>query len=277
MARLTHRNLQKLQHCIREIYSDLNEETLHANLLAAIARVIPASSIGYAEVNVSKIELSKNVIEPFVALSSEEAAAFERHLPEHPLMPLIYPNNAQPHTGKLSGDASAYTGKALRIHDLLTKTQFRRLGLYNEFYRKLNIEYQMIVLLYCGRFLNKNLAVNRDRRDFTEEERLTLNLLVPHILQAFKNAEAYKKARQTFAALESTKLSLKAQGLTGREEDVLFWVAQGKTNVETARILKMAPGTVKVHLERIYQKLGVENRTSAAMLAHGLARKNRRM
>ncbi len=105
--------------------------------------------------------------------------------------------------------------------------------------------------------------------DFSEKDRLTLSFIGPHITQASKNVEAYEKARRTFADLDNAKLSLKDYGLTYREEDVLFWIAQGKTNAETGRILKIAPGTVKIHLEKIYQKLGVENRTAASMLVRG--------
>jgi DNA-binding CsgD family transcriptional regulator len=52
--------------------------------------------------------------------------------------------------------------------------------------------------------------------------------------------------------------------LTAREREVLFWVARGKSNPETGTILGISPSTVGKHLERIYQKLGVENRTAAS-------------
>lgn len=55
--------------------------------------------------------------------------------------------------------------------------------------------------------------------------------------------------------------------LTGRESDVLFWIANGKTNREIGQILDMSPRTVNKHLEQIYRKLGVENRTAAAVCA----------
>ncbi|MDG2278847.1 MAG: response regulator [Pseudomonadales bacterium] len=55
--------------------------------------------------------------------------------------------------------------------------------------------------------------------------------------------------------------------VTGRESEVLFWVANGKTNREIAEILSMSPRTVNKHLETIFPKLGVENRTSAAAIA----------
>jgi DNA-binding CsgD family transcriptional regulator len=45
---------------------------------------------------------------------------------------------------------------------------------------------------------------------------------------------------------------------------MLFWLARWKSNAETGVILEIRPATVRKHLERIYQKLGVENRTAAA-------------
>lgn len=63
-------------------------------------------------------------------------------------------------------------------------------------------------------------------------------------------------------------LALKQQfAVTGREADVLLWIANGKTNREIGQILEMSPRTVNKHLEQIFKKLGVENRTSAAAIA----------
>lgn len=58
-----------------------------------------------------------------------------------------------------------------------------------------------------------------------------------------------------------------AFGLTEREAEVLLWVSNGKANQEVALILSISPRTVNKHLEQIFRKLGVENRTSAAALA----------
>lgn len=54
------------------------------------------------------------------------------------------------------------------------------------------------------------------------------------------------------------------RGLTRREGEVLGWIAAGKSNREIAEILELSPATVSKHLERVFVKLGVENRTSAA-------------
>lgn len=60
---------------------------------------------------------------------------------------------------------------------------------------------------------------------------------------------------------------LQQLGLTPREAEVLFWMTQGKSSPEIAVILEAANNTVKKHVQNIFQKLGVENRTAAALLA----------
>ena len=56
-------------------------------------------------------------------------------------------------------------------------------------------------------------------------------------------------------------------GLTTREGEVLSWLSKGKTNRDIAQILGLSPRTVDKHLEQIYAKLGVDNRTAAATIA----------
>ncbi|MGC2775799.1 MAG: response regulator transcription factor [Bradyrhizobium sp.] len=62
-------------------------------------------------------------------------------------------------------------------------------------------------------------------------------------------------------------------GLTVREGEVLSWLSKGKTNRDIAQILGLSPRTVDKHLEQIYAKLGVENRTAAAAVATGVTRR----
>jgi DNA-binding CsgD family transcriptional regulator len=49
----------------------------------------------------------------------------------------------------------------------------------------------------------------------------------------------------------------------------MHWVANGKSNWETARILGCSEQTVKKHLQHIFRKLGVENPTAAANCLRG--------
>ncbi len=64
-------------------------------------------------------------------------------------------------------------------------------------------------------------------------------------------------------------------GLTSRETEVLSWLSKGKTNRDIAQILGLSPRTIDKHLEQIYAKLGVENRTAAAAIAVNAMTKDR--
>jgi DNA-binding CsgD family transcriptional regulator len=55
--------------------------------------------------------------------------------------------------------------------------------------------------------------------------------------------------------------------LTPREAEVLFWISQGKSNHDIGVILGAKTGTICKHVEHIFGKLNVENRTAAAVLA----------
>jgi DNA-binding CsgD family transcriptional regulator len=61
--------------------------------------------------------------------------------------------------------------------------------------------------------------------------------------------------------------TIETLGLTARETEVLNWIASGKTNHEIGMILEMQTSTVKKHIEHIFTKLGVDNRTAAASIA----------
>lgn len=81
---------------------------------------------------------------------------------------------------------------------------------------------------------------------------------------------------------DSTQSIIKSHlDLTEREADVLSWLVNGKTNKEIAQILEISSRTVNKHLDNVYIKLGVENRTAAAMatmrrIAEHLPRSNSR-
>lgn len=212
------------------------------------------------------------------------------------------------------------------------------------------------------------LAFNRGGKDFDERDRLLLDLLHPHLTQAFRNAEAFTRLHGQLAALqqlvdgqhqaalevdqkgkilwatpaawrllqsycsrtalidvlpatlrqwieqqkawlhdathvppaiapyviekdggrlvvrlipcadrsllvveeqsEQAAIQILEQlGLHRREAQVLFWVTEGKSNPEIGMILSISPRTVQKHLERIFEKLGVENRTAATARA----------
>jgi DNA-binding NarL/FixJ family response regulator len=102
---------------------------------------------------------------------------------------------------------------------------------------------------------------------FPDNPRIKLHYLG----NAGPNEFLLRLARETGTDL-SAELS-SAFGLTMREGEVLSWLAKGKTNRDIAQILGLSPRTVDKHLEQIYAKLGVENRTAAAAIAANASRK----
>ena len=68
---------------------------------------------------------------------------------------------------------------------------------------------------------------------------------------------------------------LEKLGISPREAEVLLWMAQGKSNADIATICGISLGTVKKHTNHIFEKIGVEGRTSATLIAlEELAREN---
>lgn len=86
-------------------------------------------------------------------------------------------------------------------------------------------------------------------------------------------AEALRRAGQRRGAGAPERLSiphpaaLQSLGLTAREAEVLFWIAHGKSNPEIAGILANSPGTVKKQVQSIFERLGVESRVNAVLIA----------
>lgn len=85
--------------------------------------------------------------------------------------------------------------------------------------------------------------------------RTMMQILAPHFHLAYLRATAGQNEEQA---------SANSPTLTAREEEIMRWVAEGKTNWEISIILHVSLNTIKFHLKNVYQKLGgVENRWAA--------------
>lgn len=91
------------------------------------------------------------------------------------------------------------------------------------------------------------------------ENQLTLEYLAP-----LDRRQVLLRLTEAPAAGSETEQLRQSYPVTGREAEVLLWIAHGKTNREIGQILEMSPRTVNKHLEQVFRKLGVDNRTSAA-------------
>ncbi|MGA8005638.1 MAG: XrtB/PEP-CTERM-associated transcriptional regulator EpsA [Burkholderiales bacterium] len=89
--------------------------------------------------------------------------------------------------------------------------------------------------------------------------------LMPQIDIAFRRIAAFPLG----GAVSQPNKAPRARGIAGhelssREQEILGWICQGKTNVEIADTLKISPFTVKNHVQRIFKKIGVSSRMQAA-------------
>jgi DNA-binding NarL/FixJ family response regulator len=131
--------------------------------------------------------------------------------------------------------------------------------------KPLDVNYHLCVSTTMAPYTSSAISLSRKFKDFGERDRLILNLLRPHILQANRLHELV--ARHSNGNWLNSPADLREQfNLSPRECEVAHWLANGKTNPEIALILGTKPRTIEKHMERILEKLGVENRTAAATL-----------
>ena len=88
---------------------------------------------------------------------------------------------------------------------------------------------------------------------------------MPHIDTALRQVthlpQQHQQLRQSSPPARSAPED--SCGLSERETQIMAWVAMGKTNSEIGTILHISGFTVKNHMQRIFQKLNVFNRTQA--------------
>jgi DNA-binding CsgD family transcriptional regulator len=93
-------------------------------------------------------------------------------------------------------------GSAVKYSDFLTQRELHRLGLYNEYLRKLDAEYRIAKGLPGRQGWVTTVQLDRKLRDFSERDRLVLNVLRPHLNQSYRNALAVTANRIRLAAIE---------------------------------------------------------------------------
>ncbi len=137
------------------------------------------------------------------------------------------------------------------ISDVLSGRDFRRLEIYTHLCRDLGTADSLRVYLPARPGEARFFFFDRDRWGFGARERLLIRALRPY-LALWRNRWG------------DARCSTAAACLSEREREILGRVAAGRSNGEIAQELWLSPHTVRKHLENIYTKLGVSNRTEAA-------------
>ncbi len=153
---------------------------------------------------------------------------------------------------------------AARMTDVISPRRYRELPIYRDYYHRDGLDQ----LMDLGRsadprhFRSIVLFRSGDVPDFSERDRDVLELLRPHLEAREARAALYQRLSGDHAAEADPPSDDSA--LTLREREIVYLVGQGKTNAEIATELWITPGTVKKHLEHVYEKLGVSGRAAAA-------------
>jgi DNA-binding CsgD family transcriptional regulator len=144
---------------------------------------------------------------------------------------------------------------ATRLSDVISRRRLVNSRIYAEWFRPVGIEAELEAGIARSRTVTRNFVFERTHGDFSVRDRAVLELVRPHLRRI------HEMTRLRRAVGDPAPEDLNR--LTGREAEILELVAAGLTNAAIAERLWISPGTVKKHLENVYAKLGVANRTAA--------------
>jgi DNA-binding CsgD family transcriptional regulator len=196
MNPLSINDCRALLSAVEKIYSPTDIDQFPSTILSAVREVLPCNTICYNEVNIPESRMSW-ITEPVNALPGPILREmFSRHLREHPLIA-----------------HSSSSNTAIRISDFLSRQQFHRLALYNEYYRPLGVEYQLGTSISISAHHILGVGLDRDCPDFSENERLCLDLLRPHLIQSYRNLQILKLMKR---AVEGNEKKLIVVNRTGQ-------------------------------------------------------------
>ena len=197
MQRLRQRDLEASLSYLRTLYAQRDLESLKRHVLTTIGSVVPSESVIYVDPSVSV-----TVDDPAGGASSwESEPAFSspdlteiveihgRYIDENPL---------------INHYRQTLDGQAVKITDFLTRSEFRRLGLYNDVFRRVGLDQWTTIVLPHGPRAATAVSLGRSGRDFSERDRLALNLLRPHLLQAHDNTATLTKVQRESFGMEQT-------------------------------------------------------------------------
>ena len=252
MTGLDHRTMAVLLRAAARMEAAEDLDVFPGEACRALIEVVPCDSAVYNEVNpVARRTVAVAV--PEDALRPDSAGVLDLYLDQHPTIRYI----------RSTGDGSAH-----KISDFLTLEQWQSLELYREGFAPLGVLHQMSIAMPAEPPLVVGIALNRSTSDFSEEDRTALNLLRPHLAQAYRLALMRTRKKQVASGGAATRAlpDLTHLGISARESEVLAVAVSGFTNVEVAEVLALSPATVKKHLENTYRKLRVRGRAEAAAI-----------
>lgn len=155
---------------------------------------------------------------------------------------------------------------AMRMSDVIGRRRYHELPIYREYFQPVGLDHVLDLGLSAARQRYRSLVLFRahDVGDFSERDRGVLEMLRPHLRAREALADLHRRARDADRGTTPADATDEQQAsLTAREREILHLLGKGQTNAQIAAELWIASGTVKKHLEHVYEKLGVAGRAAA--------------
>jgi DNA-binding CsgD family transcriptional regulator len=251
MERLSEGDLRNLLTAAGILARDVDYRTFPKRAVEAIYAVLDVDFVSYNEVD-SAAGTSRFLLKPdpgeFVP-GSKDYAAYVRRFGNHPM---------------IAQKVAAAGRKDPGLQQFVDRLRF--LGMVGNCCGQGELRLNMGLSVSKARSRRIGIAVNRSLRDFDDRDAALLAALSPYVQAAYRNSLSADVLRHEPAAILRGDIR-GMESLTARESEVLYWVSMGKTNDEVGDIVGAKPMTIKKHLEHIYDKLGVPNRTAAARYA----------
>ena len=237
---------------IGEVSGLLDVQEFCNGLLSALRAEIPCDYVSLNQVAPDSAQIW-SISEPPVPV--EMHAGFARHALQNPLA---------------AWHLRTRDGRPIRFSDIVTREELQATDLYSEVYSQLGIEFQIAFTLPSPSGRVMAIALSRTQHDFTDTERELLTLARPHLIQAYRNAlqlADHNDASRQPPIDGPNEQTLQTLGLTPAQARVLRRIALGASTPDIASELQIAQRTVHKHLQRIYEKLQVTDRSAAAKKA----------
>lgn len=160
------------------------------------------------------------------------------------------------------------------MSDLIGQRQYHELPVFREYFHRARLNHMIDLGLPAAGQRHRSFILFRQAgaSDFTDRDRAVLDVLRPHLRGLEARAALRRRLMDSAGPLagNGNGNSSAYTELTPREREIVWLVAEGKTNAQIAVELWVAPSTVKKHLEHVYEKLGVGRRMAAATLARAM-------
>lgn len=167
MTRLRHQELDSFSESLLDLYSPASAADLPERLFRLLRRFIACDFCSYNEQVGSQTQ--RMATSP-AYMDEVKLEIFNRYLHQHPSLRAVRATGTQ---------------AAVKISDFATLPEWRRTNLYDAIFRPDQQDYELAYIDLCE-MPNLAIALTRSRRDFSEKERAMLNLLRPHLVQAYR-------------------------------------------------------------------------------------------